>query len=100
MGKVVFMLGLFPKILVLSSFRLSQNRTDELKAFQGDSFSDLFFHGYVLLFVILKNDCDRGPMSNPLKTNPLAMLCTFFDKIRVQSFPVPPGYLKRGNGGR
>jgi len=33
-------------------------------------------------------------MYNPLKTDQLAMLCTFFDKSRVQNLPIPPGYLK------
>ncbi len=48
-GELVLGLGLFPKVLVLSPGGLGQNRTDELIAFEGDFFSNLFVYGLFLL---------------------------------------------------
>jgi hypothetical protein len=42
-------LGLFPKVLVLSPGGFGQYGTDDLIAFEGDLFSNLFVHGLVLL---------------------------------------------------
>jgi len=48
-GELVLGLGLFPKVLVLSPGGFGQHGTDELIAFEGDFFSNLFVHGLVLL---------------------------------------------------
>ena len=42
-------LGLFPKVLVLSPCGFGQYGTDELVAFEGNLFSNLFVRGLVLL---------------------------------------------------
>jgi hypothetical protein len=42
-------LGLFPKVLVLSPCGFGQDGADDLIAFEGDLFSNLFVHGLVLL---------------------------------------------------
>jgi hypothetical protein len=46
----MFDLGLFPEVLVLSSCGLGQYGADDLIAFEGDLFSNLFVHGLVLLW--------------------------------------------------
>jgi hypothetical protein len=43
--------GLFSKVLILSPCRFGQNGADDLIAFEGDLFSNLFVHGLVLLVV-------------------------------------------------
>jgi hypothetical protein len=48
-GKVMLGLGLLAEVLILGPFRLSQDRADDLKAFEGDFFADVFFHGFYLL---------------------------------------------------
>jgi hypothetical protein len=48
-GELVLDLGLFPKVLVLSPCGFGQYGADELIAFEGDLFSNLFVHGLVLL---------------------------------------------------
>jgi len=47
--ELVLGLGLFPKVLVLSPGGLGQNGADDLIAFEGDLFSNLFVHGFFLL---------------------------------------------------
>jgi hypothetical protein len=49
-GELVLNLGLFPKVLVLSPCGLGQYGADELIAFEGDLFSNLFVHGLFLLW--------------------------------------------------
>ncbi len=45
----VIVLGLFPEVLVLSPGGFGQHRGNDLVAFDGDSFSGVFFHeGYLL----------------------------------------------------
>jgi len=48
-GELMLDLGLFPKVLVLGPGRFGQNGADELIAFEGNLFSNLFVHGLVLL---------------------------------------------------
>ena len=43
-------LGMFPEVLILGPGGLSQDGADDLIAFEGDLFSNLFVHGLVLLF--------------------------------------------------
>lgn len=40
----MFALGLLAEVLVLGSCRLGKHGGDDLVAFEGDSFSGLFFH--------------------------------------------------------
>jgi hypothetical protein len=48
-GEFVVLLGLFPEVFVLGSGRFGQDRGNDLIAFDGDSFSGVFFHeGYLL----------------------------------------------------
>jgi hypothetical protein len=47
--ELVLGLGLFPEVLVLSPGGFGQNGVDDLIAFQGDLFSNLFVHGLILL---------------------------------------------------
>jgi len=48
-GELMLDLGLFPEVLVLSPGGFGQYGADELIAFEGDLFSNLFVHGLVLL---------------------------------------------------
>jgi len=52
-GEIMFILGLAPEVLVLSPGGLGQHGADELIAFEGDLFSNLFVHGLFLLFRFL-----------------------------------------------
>ena len=42
-------LGLFSEVLILDPFGFGQHGADDFVAFQGDFFSDVFFHGRFLL---------------------------------------------------
>jgi hypothetical protein len=48
-GKVVLALGLFSEVLILGPCGFSQYGADDFVTFQGDFFSDVFFHGRFLL---------------------------------------------------
>jgi len=48
-GKVMLPPGLLPEVVVLSPCRLGEHGADDLVAFEGDSFPDVFFHGHILL---------------------------------------------------
>jgi hypothetical protein len=61
----MFGLGLFPKVLVLSSCGFGQNGADELIAFEGDLFSNLFVHGFVLLCGVLETSHAMSPVDSP-----------------------------------
>jgi hypothetical protein len=52
-GELMLDLGLFPKVLILSSCGFGQHGADELIAFEGDLFSNVFVHGLVLLYEFL-----------------------------------------------
>ena len=49
-GELMLDLGLFPKVLVLGPGGFGQNGADELITFEGNLLSNLFVHGFVLLF--------------------------------------------------
>jgi hypothetical protein len=50
----VIALSLFSEVLILDSFGFGQHRADNFVAFQGDFFSDIFFHGrFLLVFGLL-----------------------------------------------
>jgi len=42
---VVLALSLLAEVLILSSCGLGEHGRDDLEAFEGDFFSDVFFHG-------------------------------------------------------
>jgi len=44
-GEEVLAFGLLAEVLILGSCRLGEHRRDDLEAFEGDTFSDVFFHG-------------------------------------------------------
>jgi hypothetical protein len=44
-GEEVLAFGLLAEVLILSSCRLGKHRGDDLEAFEGNGFSDVFFHG-------------------------------------------------------
>jgi hypothetical protein len=69
MGELVLGFGLFPEVLVLGPCGLGQNGADELIAFQGDLFSNLFVHGLVLLCRVFdhRTSMTMRPMINPYK---------------------------------
>jgi len=45
-GEEVLAFGLLAEVLVLSPCGFGEHRRDDLEAFEGDTFSDVFFHGH------------------------------------------------------
>jgi len=96
-GELMLDIGLFPEVFVLSPGGFGQNGADELIAFEGDFFSNLFVHGLVLLceFFDHRSTMTMKPMINPYKHRPLARLCTI--ALRILS-PESPRKVSQSKG--
>lgn len=98
MGEFMFDGGLFPEVLVLGPGGFSKHRADELVAFKGNLFSNLFVHGLFLLgeFFDHHTSMTMKPMINPYPHRPFAKLCTITPQRVVPEWPLAVG---QGKGG-
>lgn len=95
-GELVLDLSLFSEVFVLSPCGFGQHRADELIAFEGNLFSNLFVHGLFLLCGVFDHQTTMTmkPMINPNQDRLLARLCTIALRTRGPKLPTAVGQNK------